>query len=285
MKRTGRLEVPIAIGSEVGRLVRNSFPPFLFSFLLLCCGFSSFAQLTVTSTITPSTCSYDSTGSVSVVVSGGTIPYTYLWSPGGEATASVTGLPPGTYGLNIKDNAGADTTVSFVVGPIPMANDTASAIEFPFCDANGSIVLSISGGTGAYQYAWSNGSPNVGISQLAAGDYSVIVTDANSCTAAFSFSLLEKKCFVDPTSYFTPNGDGFNDTWQIANSQFFPDARLIVFDRWGMKVYEHKGTYEEWDGKSFLGVAVPDAAYYYFFYEDKDDKQKASKHGSVIILR
>lgn len=268
-----------------GMVKWDLFSPLCYSIVPLFISGLSFGQLTITPTITPSTCSYDSTGSISVTVSGGSIPYTYLWSPGGEATASVTGLSPGTYAVNIKDNAGADTTVSFMVGPSPMVNDTASAIEFPFCSANGSIILNISGGSGPYQYVWSTGSVNFGISQLEAGYYSVVVTDANSCTATFSFSLLEKKCFVSPTSYFTPNGDGANDTWQIENSQFFPDARLIVFDRWGLKVYEHKGTYEEWDGKSFLGVPVPDAAYYYFFYEDKDDKQKVCKNGSVIILR
>ena len=270
--------------------MKNEKKYFLFLFWLLPCVLyllpnTSFAQLTVTSTVTDAPCSYDSAGSISVSVSGGAIPYTYLWSPGGEATSLVTGLLPGTYGLTVTDNAGADSTLSFLIGPAPLANDTLSGINLPFCTNNGSIVLNVSGGTGAYQYLWSNSSTEAAVGQLPAGYHSVEVTDGNNCKAIFSFSLAEKECFVSPEPYFTPNGDGHNDTWFIANSQYFEDARVIIFDRWGMKVFEHRGLYESWDGKSYLGVPVPDAVYYYFFYQDKDDKQKATKNGSVTLLR
>lgn len=257
----------------------------LLPFTLYLIPYTLHSQFIIIPAINNATCSYDSNGSISVSVSGGAIPYTYLWSPGGEASSSVTGLVPGTYEVTITDNAGIDSTVSYAVGPSPVVNDTAGKITLPLCTNNGSILLSVSGGTLSYQYAWSNGSPNVGITQLTAGDYSVVVTDGNNCMATFNFFLPEKKCFVNPEPYFTPNGDGINDTWLIANSGYFPDARVIIFNRWGAKVYDRKGTYESWDGKSYLGVPVPDAVYYYFFYQDKEDKQKAAKNGSVTILR
>lgn len=270
--------------------VKNSKGVFATLLWLLGAGFCfipgvAYTQFTITPTVVNAICPADSNGSISLIVSGGSIPYTFLWIPGGEATSSITGLAPGNYAVTIKDNAGNDSTLSYVVGPSPIQNDTAGKITPPFCSANGIIILDVTGGTGGYKYVWNTGSSNFGVSQLAAGDYSVLVTDANSCTATFNFSLVETECFVNPDPYFTPNGDGFNDSWFIANSQYFPDARLIIFDRWGLKVYDRKGTYESWDGKSYLGVPVPDAAYYYFFYQDKEDKQKASKSGSVIILR
>mgnify|MGYP001600970250 CR=1 FL=1 len=101
----------------------------------------------------------------------------------------------------------------------------------------------------------------------------------------FSYPLTEIECKVYPAQHFTPNGDDFNDTWSIANAQYFNNARLIIFDRWGTKVYEHKGLYEPWNGKSYLGIPVPDAAYYYFFYRDKDNKQKQAQSGSITIVR
>lgn len=247
--------------------------------------YSSFSQFTITPTIVNSTCSYDSSGSISILVSGGAIPYTYLWSPGGETSSAITGLMPGTYAVTITDNSGADSIVSFVVVAPPPIIDSSHTVIDPACTNDGRIVLLVSGGTPGYQYAWSNGSPNVGITELWAGDYSVLVTDANNCTATFNFSLTETECFVTPTKHFTPNDDGINDTWSISNSQYFPDAKIIIFNRWGSRVYEHKGLYESWDGKSYLGVPVPDAVYYYFFYQDKDDKQKAAKSGSVTIIR
>ncbi|HEY4799674.1 MAG TPA: gliding motility-associated C-terminal domain-containing protein, partial [Bacteroidia bacterium] len=109
--------------------------------------------------------------------------------------------------------------------------------------------------------------------------------DANGCTKRYSYVLAQEKCFVEPAKYFTPNDDGINDTWVIVNSQYFNNIHLIVFDRWGTRVFEKRGTYEPWDGKSYLGLPVPDAVYYYFFYQDKEDKQKDAIKGSVTIVR
>jgi len=161
--------------------------------------------------------------------------------------------------------------------------------------SNGSISVSVSGGTSPYTYQWlPYGQTTPDITGLTTGTYSVIVTDndGSSSTASyevgpvpFSYPESMTECSVIPASYFTPNGDGYNDTWQIANAQYFDNIHLIVFDRWGTRVHEQKGTYELWDGKSYFGIPVPDAVYYYFFYQDKDDKQKQAKSGSVTILR
>lgn len=245
----------------------------------------AFSQFNITPTLSNATCPNDTNGAISLSVSGGSGPTTFLWTPGGEASSSVVNLTPGNYAVTVSGSVGNDTTLNFFIGPAPFQNDTSGKITRPFCSANGAIMLDVTGANGGFQYSWSNGSTNFWISQLPAGDYSALVTDSKGCTVTFSFSLSEIECFVDPDPYFTPNGDGFNDSWFIANSQYFPDARLIIFDRWGLKVYDKTGTYESWDGKSYLGVPVPDAAYYYFFYQDKNDKQKASKSGSVIILR
>ncbi|MCC6581938.1 MAG: gliding motility-associated C-terminal domain-containing protein [Phycisphaeraceae bacterium] len=266
-------------------LRKTPFPFLSIAACLLLTTSFSFGQFTISRSITNSTCSYDSSGSISLSVTGGAAPYTFSWSHTAAASASVTGLHPGTYSVTVTDNLGADSSLACLVGPSPMVNDTTGNIERPFCNDNGSIVLNVTGGTGSYQYAWSNGTSTVWAVLLGAGDHFVTVTDVNSCTATFKFSLTEIECFISPEPYFTPNGDGHNDTWFIANSQYFEDARVIIFDRWGTKVYDRKGKYESWDGKSYLGVPVPDAVYYYFFYQDKDDKQKASKYGSVTLLR
>lgn len=245
---------------------------------------SSSAQFTITPSITNVSCPDGSDGSASVSVSGGTSPYTYQWLPDLQTTPAITGLVGGNYFVTITDNTGIDSIISIPVSePQPISDN--SNIQTPFCTSNGHIVLSPTGGTSPYQFSWSTGQTIAGITSIGAGNYSVIVTDANNCTANFSYSLIETECFVTPSSYFTPNGDGYNDTWSIANAQYFDNAHVIVFDRWGTRVHEQKGTYELWDGKSYLGIPVPDAVYYYFFYQEKDDKQKNAKSGSVTILR
>ena len=258
---------------------------FLLSIAYCLLSISSSAQFTITPSVTNVSCPDGSDGSISISVSGGNSPYTYNWNDS-QTNSTATGLSAGTYTLTITDSSSPsnDSTISISVSQPQPISDNAD-IQPPICTSNGRIVLSPTGATSPYQSSWSTGSINQSITSIGAGDYSVVVTDANNCTANFSYRLTETECFVTPASYFTPNGDGFNDTWQIANAQYFDNARVIVFDRWGTRVYEHKGTYEPWDGKSYLGLPVPDAVYYYFFYEEKDDKQKNAKSGSVTLLR
>ena len=239
---------------------------------------------TITTNITNLTCPGGNDGSVSVIVSGGTIPYTYNWAPDGQITSVITGLAAGNYDLTITDTGGKDSIISVpVTQPSPILDK--DTIVAPVCTNNGYIALSPSGGASPYQFLWSAGETIAGLTNIGAGDYSVAVTDANNCTVGFSYHITEAECFVEPKPYFTPNGDDINDTWMISKSEYFPDAKLIVFDRWGTRVYEHGGLYEPWNGKSYLGVPVPDAVYYYFFYQSKDDKEKQSKHGCVTIIR
>lgn len=244
----------------------------------------SHSQFTIIPSITNATCPDSTDGSIGVSVSGGTLPYTYVWSPGNQTAATVSGISPGTYSVTITDNDGNDTTLSYVVGPLPVS--VSDTVMPPFCTNNGQIILlSVSGGSGGYQFLWNTGNTDHAIVNIGTGTYNVQITDSKNCLKTFSYIVEEIPCFVQPQSFFTPNGDGINDTWFIANAQYFPDARLIVFDRWGTKVYEHKGLYEPWDGKSYLGISVPDAVYYFFFYQDKDDKRKEAITGSVTILR
>lgn len=258
----------------------------VFSFIFCLLSSDIFSQaFTINTTVVNVSCPGGSDGSISVSVSGGTSPYAYNWNDN-QTTSAVTGLSAGTYTVTITDSDTPqnDSTISVsVTAPQPISDN--ADIQAPFCTSNGHVVLIPSGGTSPYQFSWNTGQTVAGITSVGAGEYSVIVTDANSCTANFSYSLTETECFVTPSSYFTPNGDSYNDTWQIANAQYFDNAHLIVFDRWGTRVHEQKGTYELWEGKSYLGIPVPDAVYYYFFYQDKDDKQKNAKSGSVTIIR
>ena len=242
------------------------------------------AQFTITPTVTDVSCPGGNNGTASVSVTGGTAPYTFSWLDAGQTTQTITGLSAGDYSITITDNALVDSTIVVTVSqPQPILDN--AEISQPYCTANGSIVLKTSGGTSPYSYAWSIGETIAGILNISEGNYSVIITDANSCTAGFTYVITDLECAVKPDPYFTPNSDGINDTWTIINSSYFPDADVIVFDRWGTKVFEHEGLYDSWNGKSYLGIQVPDGVYYYFFYRDKKEKQKDAKHGSVTIIR
>ncbi|MGQ0828800.1 MAG: gliding motility-associated C-terminal domain-containing protein [Bacteroidota bacterium] len=136
-----------------------------------------------------------------------------------------------------------------------------------------------------YSYLWSTGAITPSISNLEHGVYTVTVTDASSKDTVVKVIIRELECGMDPSAFFTPNGDGYNDEWSISNAYLFPDALILVYNRWGQKVYEHSGLYDmAWNGEDLFGVPVPDASYYYIIYKDRKKKSDMKK-GSLSILR
>ena len=144
--------------------------------------------LSLSTVNTDVTCNGAGTGAVNLTVSGGTSGYTYLWS-NSATTQDISSITSGTYTVTVTDaNACTASTSATITQPtvISLSSTTTSAS----CSSNnGSINLSVTGGTGAYTYAWSNGATTQNISSLAAGSYSVTVTDANSCTATSTITV------------------------------------------------------------------------------------------------
>jgi len=156
------------------------------------------AALTFASpSITNVNCYGGSTGALTINAQGGTSAYTYAWT-NGSTSNTLTNLTAGTYTATVTDSKGCVYTQGYAITQ-PAAALTASAVTTaPSCNAgsNGSIALTVSGGTTAYTYAWTEdevGSYNAStknISALSAGTYNVIVTDANNCTVATSATIL-----------------------------------------------------------------------------------------------
>ncbi len=129
-------------------------------------------------------------GSLNASVNGGTAPYTYEWSSG-ESTATIDFTAGGTYSVTVTDANGCSSTQSTTVSnPSPAISLEATATA-PLCssDSNGSIDLSVSGGSAPYTYQWSNGDTTADLENLGAGNYSVTVTDSNGCTANTSVAV------------------------------------------------------------------------------------------------
>jgi hypothetical protein len=132
-------------------------------------------------------CGGASTGRIETTVSGGTPPYTYLWS-NGSSGANLENLPAGTYGVLVTDANGcfveAEATLSEgepieVFGEV---NDAGCAGA-----ANGSVLLNVSGGTAPYTFAWSNNAANQNLEGVTSGTYTVTVTDGAGCTRVETF--------------------------------------------------------------------------------------------------
>ncbi len=135
-----------------------------------------------------------------------------------------------------------------------------------------------------YVYLWNTGDTTNSINDLNEGNYSVLITDGLGNDTTVNIQILLSVCEMAPELAFTPNNDGFNDTWSINNSQYFPEAKFMVFNRLGQLVFFRKGEYELWDGRDLLGVPVPDASYYYVIYHQGSDEGTIIK-GSVTIVK
>lgn len=134
-------------------------------------------------------CKEDSTGSINLNVSGGTAGYSFMWynSDGiiiPYQSEDVSGLPADEYTVLVTDNNDCQETLSLtLIEPADGLATTPITVNLT-CNANlsGSINPQVSGGTPGYTYLWSNGSSSSSIFNIAAGTYTLLVTDNNGCT-------------------------------------------------------------------------------------------------------
>ncbi len=145
----------------------------------------------VTSTTVPN-CGA-SNGTASVIVTGGTLPYTYQWQPQGGNNANANGLPSGSYTITVTDATGCIQIDTAIVGNGP-ANGNISIISTNIsCNgaANGTAFANVNGGQQPYTYLWSNGANSSTISGLQPGTYSVTVTTNSGCVKSDSVVITE----------------------------------------------------------------------------------------------
>ncbi len=141
--------------------------------------------------VTNVSCNGGNNGAVAVTTTGGTAPVTFLWSTT-ETTEDLDTLVAGTYNLTISDGGNCLFTLTAVVDEASTIDITATNVDAScFGSTNGSIDLTVTGGTPTYDYLWSNTLTTEDLSSLAAGTYSVVVTDDNGCTAAYSYTVDE----------------------------------------------------------------------------------------------
>jgi gliding motility-associated-like protein len=123
------------------------------------------------------------TGTATVNASGGTGPYSYTWTPGSLVGASQTSLGAGVYTITIKDNNLCTGSGTIAITQPTSAVSAALANTPTGCGgSSGSATVTASGGTPSYTYSWNpGGSSGTSISGLAAGNYTVTVTDSKGC--------------------------------------------------------------------------------------------------------
>ena len=185
----------------------------------------------------------------------------YTWSTG-EKTTSITVSNPGDYFLTvIKKYATIDcsTTKNFKV----VASNVATISEIITSDwttnDNSIVVLLTNNSLGNYEYSIDeiNYQDNNIFSDLNSGEYNIYVRDKNGC------GIIEGEAYLLMyPKFFTPNGDGFNDTWKIKFSENEPNLKIKIFDRFGNLLKDLDTNSEGWNGL-FNGQNLPSTDYWF----------------------
>ncbi|MFL5764615.1 MAG: gliding motility-associated C-terminal domain-containing protein [Bacteroidia bacterium] len=192
----------------------------------------------------------------------------YSWSTG-ETTSAVSVAPVSTttYSVQASNRCGTvsdDVTVTINPNPLVNAGPDMTLIS----GETGTINASASTGT----YSWT---PSAGLSCInclepvvdtnATGTYYLTVTDANGCSSTDEITvIISEECSAFFPNAFSPNGDGVNDVFRIKGDNI-TSVRMMIFDRWGEKVFETNDKNSGWDGKYKGDIAEPQVFVYKIF--------------------
>jgi gliding motility-associated-like protein len=109
--------------------------------------------------------------------------------------------------------------------------------------------------------------------------YFMSYTSALGCNKIDSVTV---SVFTEIPNTITPNGDGVNDVWNIPGIEDYPDAYVVIYNRWGSEIFQSTGYEEPWDGQRD-GKYLPTASYFYIIDYKTPGKEKIN--GTVNIIR
>ncbi|MBL0308410.1 MAG: choice-of-anchor L domain-containing protein [Bacteroidetes bacterium] len=161
---------------------------------------TNISNINVSGSSTDVSCFGANNGSISLSVAGLNSPFTYNWG-GGISTQNRTNLTGGSYTVTVSNTAGCTATASFSISqPSSSLSISASTANIAcFGGNNGAINLSVSGGSSPYTFSWGAGVTTQNRTNLSAGNYTVTVTDASTCSSTFSTAVTQPVSGVNIT--------------------------------------------------------------------------------------
>lgn len=189
----------------------------------------------------------------------------------------------------IVDHKGCVNTSPIV--QVDLTNVSITATAEPshlFSGASSNIAVD---GAISYEYTWINESTNETFSgtqhtmtPLETTSYSVIASE-NNCydTALVTIHVYNT---VSAPYFFSPNGDGTNDTWVVAGLNGYPTTSIHIYNRWGSEVKVLFNQDNEWDGTGKSGRILPDGVYFYVIHASfpgLENEEQISFSGNVTL--
>ena len=247
-----------------------------------------FAPLSLTLTATQP-CNGGSDGTVMSTVSGGVAgtPYQYTWSGSTVTTGTLTNIPPGTYSLTVT-SAGCIGSAALTVAQQPIVDSLQLSTRYCLGDDN-ALIKTADDPAVQPPYQWYDSTQVINGATAPAYSAPVSNLDAywvtwyyNGCRYQSSQLIVELVTNIfatEPANIFTPNGDGKNEiffpfaTTSATLAQNPASYSLVIFNRWGKKVFESTSISLGWDGRLPGGRPADDGVYYWIM-EAKTDCAK-----------
>jgi gliding motility-associated-like protein len=190
--------------------------------------------------------------------------YSYTWTLDGnliigENQYDLTVNKKGIYKVETTNNKGCSRTRTITVNASDKAKVQVNIVDL---STENSITI-LATGAGEYVYSLDNEfseyQSNNSFTNVSAGIHTIFVKDMNGC------GIVPKEVAVlGIPNYFTPNQDGYNDTWNLkgTNAVFNAKTTVRIFDRYGKLIKEISSTGEGWDG-TYIGQQMPATDYWY----------------------
>ncbi|SHM43457.1 T9SS type B sorting domain-containing protein [Flavobacterium xinjiangense] len=192
----------------------------------------------------------------------------YLWNTL-ATTNSILVSTPGDYSVKVTNTNGCTATKKFNVSASGIATIT-DAIVTDFAANENSVLVEYSG-VGNYEFSLDGSffQDNPLFTGVAAGEYLVYANDKNGCGLSIPFKIY----VLDYPRFFTPNGDGYNDFWEIKNLDLLPKSTVTIFNRYGKLLKQFNSVSSGWNG-TFNGYLLPADDYWFniTFEENKTIK-------------
>jgi gliding motility-associated-like protein len=216
----------------------------------------------------------------------------FTWLPtsgvSNPAIANPVLSPTTTTTYSVTARTGNCTNVkTFTVTVLPAL--TVNAGPRSSILAGSSVTLQGSGSAGTYLWTPPTGLSATNILNPVAKPtvtttYNLKITNAQGCSNSSNVTIEVLPYCIKPMNAFTPNKDGFYDTWFITNGNCLKRATVLVYNRYGRKVFESQDYKNNWDG-TYKNKPLPDGTYYYVINYELLNGDIVLKNGNVTVLR
>lgn len=200
----------------------------------------------------------------------------YLWSTG-QTTRTIFVTEPGNYTVIVESEYGDKTCEGFSEIEIKesSAPDITRIETHDWTNDRNSITVHAEGiGNYVYSLDGVNYQESNHFTGLETGTYQVYVKDINGCGTD-----VEEVYLLYYPNFFTPNGDGVNDRWQVKYSVTEPHMKVAIFDKYGKLITSFGSSYEGWDG-TLNGIQLPSTDYW--FVVTREDGRELKGHFSML---